>query len=69
MRHLTVRDVMTKAILKARPTTRFKELATILSEHHIGAMPVVDAEDHLVGVVSEADLLPKQQEPAAPWRR
>lgn len=69
MRHLTVRDVMTTAVLKARPTTPFKELARILSEHRVNALPIVDAEDHLVGVVSEADLLPKQQEPGATWRR
>lgn len=52
---------MTTAVLKVRPTTPFKEVARVMAEHRISALPVVDADDQLVGVVSEADLLPKQQ--------
>src|SRR5262245_59466510 len=71
MGQLTVGDVMTTAVLKVRPTTPFKELARVMAEHHVSARPVVDSDDQLVGVVSEADLLPKQelhgQRPAHRW--
>jgi CBS domain-containing protein len=71
MGQLTVGDVMTTAVLKVRPTTPFKELARVMEEHHISGLPVVDSDDRLVGVVSEADLLPKQelhgQRPAHHW--
>jgi CBS domain-containing protein len=61
MRELTVGDVMTTAVLKVRPTTPFKEVVRVMVEHHISAPPVVDVDDQLVGVVSEADLLVKQE--------
>ena len=61
MRQLTVGEVMTTAVLTVRPTTPFIEVARVMAEHRISALPVVDADDQLVGVVSEADLLPKQQ--------
>jgi CBS domain-containing protein len=71
MGQLTVGDLMTTAVLKVRPTTPFKELARVMEEHHISALPVVDSDDQLMGIVSEADLLPKQelhgQRPAHRW--
>ncbi|MGH4011488.1 MAG: CBS domain-containing protein, partial [Pseudonocardiaceae bacterium] len=71
MGQLTVKDVMTTAVLKVRPTTPFKEVVRVMADHHVSALPVVDSDDQLVGVVSEADLLPKQelhgQRPAHRW--
>lgn len=60
MRRLTVRDVMTTHVITASLTTPFKEIAGLLSEHHVSALPVLGERDELVGVVSEADLLLKQ---------
>ncbi|MEK6439058.1 CBS domain-containing protein [Pseudonocardia sp. T1-2H] len=60
MRNLTVGDVMTTAVLTARPAMPLKEAARVLAEKHISALPVLDADDHLVGVVSEGDVLLKQ---------
>lgn len=59
----TVRQVMTprERIVTALPETPFKELAARLRDAAISAVPVVDAEDRVVGVVSEADLLVKQE--------
>ncbi|NMI00331.1 CBS domain-containing protein [Pseudonocardia acidicola] len=59
MRHLTVQDVMTRDVLTARPAMPLKEVARVLSEHRISALPVLDVDDRLVGVVSERDLLAK----------
>ena len=61
MRQLTVRDVMTEAVLVVRLTTPFKEVARLLAERGISALPVVDENDRLAGVVSEADLLYKEE--------
>ena len=68
MRRVLVRDVMTAPVVTVRDNTSFKEIVRTLAEHQISAVPVLDAADHLVGIVSEADLLPKQEyqdEPAA----
>lgn len=60
MWHRTVSDLMTTSVIKVRRDTGFKEVAKLLAEHDITAVPVLDDEEHAVGVVSEADLLRKE---------
>jgi CBS domain-containing protein len=56
-----VRDVMTTGVVTVDPWTPFREIVTRLAEHRISAAPVVDAEGNVLGVVTEADLLLKQE--------
>ena len=58
-----VKDVMTKTVVVVSADTPFKEVARRLAEHRVAALPVVDARDHAIGVVSEADLLMKEEHP------
>ena len=58
-----VRDVMTTEVVTVQPWTPFREIVTRLAEHRISAAPVLDAEGNLLGVVTEADLLLKQEHP------
>ena len=60
MKQLTVSDVMTTRLLKARTAMPLKEVGRVLAENHVSALPVLDAEDRLIGVVSERDVLLKQ---------
>jgi CBS domain-containing protein len=60
MRQRSVGDLMTPTAVSVRPGTTFKEIARILDEYDITAVPVVDDRDRPIGVVSEADLLRKQ---------
>ncbi|MFE1752381.1 CBS domain-containing protein [Streptomyces anandii] len=60
MRQRSVGDLMTPTAVSVRPGTAFKEIARVLDEYDITAVPVVDDRDRPVGVVSEADLLRKQ---------
>ena len=60
MKNLTVSDVMTRPVLTARAAMPVKELARIMVEHHISALPVLNEDDQLIGVVSEADVILKQ---------
>ena len=39
------------------PDTQVGDIATILSERRIGAALVVDASDHMLGIVSERDIV------------
>ncbi|MFF5477710.1 CBS domain-containing protein [Streptomyces sp. NPDC012935] len=67
MNHRKVRDLMNDAVVSVQRGTPFKEIAHLLQEYDITAVPVVDGDDRPVGVVSEADLLHKlwdQLEPA-----
>ena len=60
MRHRTVSDLMTTGVVRVRRDTGFKEIAKLLAEYGITAVPVVDDDDRPLGVVSEADLLRKE---------
>ncbi|MEU6985674.1 CBS domain-containing protein [Streptomyces sp. NPDC046324] len=57
MRNRTVADLMTPTAVAVQPGTSFKEIARLLDEYGITAVPVVDEANRPVGVVSEADLL------------
>ena len=64
MRHRRVDSVMTADVLTVRPRTGFKHIATLLSTHDISAVPVIDGEHRVLGVVSEADLVAKYESPS-----
>jgi CBS domain-containing protein len=57
MRHRSVCDLMTPAAVSVQRGTTFKEIARLLDEFGITAVPVVDENGCPMGVVSEADLL------------
>ncbi|WP_129667210.1 CBS domain-containing protein [Phytoactinopolyspora endophytica] len=61
MRYLVVRDVMTRDVVTVTASTPFKDVARLLDEHKISAVPVVDERRRVVGVVSESDLLLKHE--------
>lgn len=54
---LTVRDVMTTPVLTATPQAEIRQIAQVLFERHIGAMPVVDQQGCLVGMITRSDIL------------
>lgn len=57
----TVRDVMTREVVTVTGSAGFKEIVRIMQEHGVSAVPVVDEGGRLVGIVSEADLLLKEE--------
>src|SRR5262245_66076897 len=69
MKHRGVQDVMTKDVIAVDGDTPYKQIAEILTERKISGVPVVDSEGHVLGVVSEADLLAKTEYPDAERRR
>jgi CBS domain-containing protein len=48
---------MTTKVVTVRPDTRVEEIAALLLERRISGVPVVDADGHLVGIVTEGDLM------------
>lgn len=56
----TVKDVMTTHVVAVRLNATYKEMAAKLRELRVSAFPVIDDENKVVGVVSEADLLTKE---------
>lgn len=50
-------DIMTTNVITVRPETPVQDLAVLLAERGISGVPVVDADNRVVGIVSEGDLL------------
>lgn len=61
MRTRTVGRVMTREVVIVTPQTPYKDIVRSMARHRISGMPVVDSEDRVIGVISEADLLVKEQ--------
>jgi CBS domain-containing protein len=57
---MRVRDLMTTNVLTVRSSTQLKDAAALLAEHRISGLPVVDDEGHVLGVLSEGDILYKE---------
>ncbi|HEV8304842.1 MAG TPA: CBS domain-containing protein [Gemmatimonadales bacterium] len=55
--HLTVRDVMTAQVLSARPEQSLAEVARIMMERDVRAIPIVDDSGTLLGMVTHRELL------------
>lgn len=54
---MQVRDFMITKVFTVKPLNTVKELLDILNSNRIGGVPVVDDKDHLVGMVSDGDVL------------
>lgn len=54
---MLAREIMTSPVVTAEPDLGIKDAARLLDRNEITALPVVDEQQRLVGIVSEADLL------------
>ncbi len=54
---LTAGDIMTTEIHTVHQDTEIKALAKMFVEHNVNAMPVVDDDGELVGMVTQTDLV------------
>ncbi|MFC7263379.1 CBS domain-containing protein [Streptomyces lutosisoli] len=56
-----VSDVMTHTVAAVGRKANFKEIVQLMEQWKVSALPVLEGEDRVVGVVSEADLLHKEE--------
>jgi CBS domain-containing protein len=59
-----VRDVMTTSVVTVDRLTPYKDIVRLLTEHRVSGAPVLSMGRHVVGVVSEADLLTEEDKTA-----
>lgn len=52
-----VSEVMSADVLVVTPTTHVDEIIDLMTENRIGALPVVDADQQIAGIVSYVDVL------------
>ncbi|MFD6023650.1 CBS domain-containing protein [Streptomyces griseoluteus] len=56
-----VSDVMTRAVVAVSRRTLFKDIVERMEQWRVSALPVLEGDGRVIGVVSEADLLPKEE--------
>lgn len=59
---------MTSHVATVTPDATYQGVVNVLADRGVSAVPVVDADQRVVGVVSEADLLRRIERPAQPPR-
>lgn len=57
MGNIRAADIMSRDVRCATPQTSVKQALRLLSDHHLKALPVVDEQQHLLGMVDLVDLL------------
>jgi CBS domain-containing protein len=57
---------MTPEVHSVDEQASFKEIAATMADHRVSALPVLDEEGRVAGIVSEADLLLKEEFPEGP---
>ena len=58
---MKARDVMVSPVITVKPHCSVREAAQIFLDRRISAVPVVDDQEKLVGIVSEGDLLHRSE--------
>lgn len=54
---MRAKDIMTTNVVTVQPDATVDDAVRLMLDHHISAVPVVDAEGHIKGLVSEGDLI------------
>jgi len=55
--HVEVSEVMHSPVVTIAPGEPLAEAARQMVEHRFGGLPVLDADEHIVGILTETDLL------------
>ena len=55
--HQPVMDLMSETVISVAPETLLFDAASLMLREHIHRVPVIDAERHLLGIISMTDIL------------
>lgn len=55
--HRKLADLMTRRVVSAAPTTNVRDIARLMLDERIHAVPILDAQRRLVGILTTRDLL------------
>ena len=56
---MIARDIMTRKVATIHPGASVQEAAQLLDQRRISGAPVVDADDKIIGIITEADIISK----------
>jgi predicted transcriptional regulator len=58
---MKIKDIMTREVVTVAPDTKVREVASLISQKNIGAVPVLDDAGRLVGLITASDLFIKER--------
>lgn len=58
---MLAKDVMTKTLVTVKPETHVRDVANLMLDKRISAVPVMDEDGTLLGIVSEGDLMRRSE--------
>lgn len=61
------KDIMTREVICAKPNDDIESVAKQMVDNKISGIPVVDEEHHVLGIVTESDLMIKAKELRIPF--
>lgn len=64
---MLAKDIMTREVITVGPEDKVEKVAKILVDHRISGIPVVDSDRHVLGIVTEKDLMIKASELKVPF--
>lgn len=59
---MQAKDIMTTSVISVPPEGKTEDAVRLILDHHVSALPVVDANGDLKGLVSEGDLIRRVRE-------
>ena len=62
---MRAKDVMTTNVISVQPESTVRDIARTLLDRRISAVPVVDAKGNVIGIVSEGDLMRREESKTA----
>lgn len=57
---VSVAEVMSERVIAVRENAKFSEIVAAMRRFHFASLPVIDADGHVMGLISEDDLLVKE---------
>lgn len=53
---MQLREILSKEVYSASPSSKLGEVAQLMLRHNIGAVPICDQDDKLLGIITDRDL-------------
>jgi len=66
-KQMLARDIMTRDVVTVKPDEEIEKVAQLLVENKISGIPVVDDDQHIVGIITEKDLIVRAGELKVPF--
>jgi CBS domain-containing protein len=64
---MLAKDIMTREVYAARPDDKVDKITHLMLENKISGIPVVNDNDHVIGIITEKDLMVRAKELRVPF--